>query len=1456
MGPNLNSEQITLLNDFITVWDSTIFNTESKQQIIIISSQLASKRMRPSPHFVNYLNTIMSFIKYDVDNNNFITWLKGLNKISAKQLTRLSDLNSFITSSGLLITKNLLYESGSSIWKTTNNRYTFECDSVFKIVLGQTTLICYSQNDSTMIENTSGIYVPETRILYGEGGKITWVKAGYNPDDVFAELANYELNISHSFFKADSARFTHYIYFPHGVTGKISDRTIKINNPATATYPRFETYRKKFLIEDIYENVDFEGGLAFEGAKVRGTGDNHNPSRITMYRNDTLYINARSISFLFDSESIKSQSTAFTLYLDEDSIYHSDIAFSYNVQNGELNTYRSRSPTSRSPYYSSYHKMDMYFEYLSWKLKESKITLSRARGASMGQAYFESVSFYNANEFHRLMGLDEYHPLYRLKQFSEWWYSETFSIDEFAKWIRQSGEYATGLCIDLANKGFLYFDRANDEVTIKQKLHDYINSFAKKQDYDVISFLSETSSSIDNAVLDMHNYKIKINGIPRIFLSDSQKVAIFPYDKSITLEKNRSFEFNGVVQAGMITIFGNDFKFSYDTFKINLVNVDSIMLAVETDERDEYGGILSRSIEDLIQMTRAELLIDDPNNKSGLMSLEQYPIFSAISDSYVFYDKIKGLEGIYPADQFYFRLEPFVFENTDRLQESDLNLKGEFFAGNILPPMSQIATIQNDKSLGFYYETPDDGLNIYGGKGRFYNSITMSNAGLKGSGSLNYLTAIATSDEFSMYPDSVIAMANQFSMTSSTLNPEVASENTLIKWYPGEEKWYADPGENIDFDMFDNGTSLDGKLLLSKTGLTGSGIINLTDSRIVANDFSFEEKTIQADSANYNLKSISGDGYAFIAEDANTFIDFENQISRFTLNTDSSLVMFPEVNYICTMTDFEYEMNSRILSMSQRGRESTTLMPPDELLKQDLNNIEEPTFFSTHMRNDTISFTASHGRYILSEEKVIAENVNYIKIADAFIQPDSGILKINKGARMDPLNESIIAINNRHIIHSAKVDIIRSTRYIASGIYDWIDENNEIQPIRFNEILVDSLKSKGTGHVRQIDKFMLSPDFSFLGDVHFHADNDNLNFLGSSGIVHSCENIGSAPIRFNSDIDPLNIMIPVDEKARDINGNLITAGTYIAVDSTHLYSAFLSHGKSWADVPLVPASGWLIYDKGAGKYKIASKEKLANTTLGGNLVTFDCNFCDLYSEGLVNTGVNFGLVKLKSAGNVSHITDSGLVEINLIMAFNFHFSEPGLSIMADEIRFIPTLEAVDISTEGYNKRMEDLLGRQAAGLLREELNLYGVARSFPKDFKPELVLNDVTLVWNDEYRSYRSIGKIGIGFIGKQSINVKVDGYIEMQKRRSGDMLDIYLKVDDSTWYWFSYTRGVMMTLSGNNNYNSIIREEKQNDRKHPDNTIRQPYSYMIGVQDRLERFLRRMTEISSDIGEEDSFEF
>ena len=371
---------------------------------------------------------------------------------------------------------------------------------------------------------------------------------------------------------------------------------------------------------------------------------------------------------------------------------------------------------------------------------------------------------------------------------------------------------------------------------------------------------------------------------------------------------------------------------------------------------------------------------------------------------------------------------------------------------------------------------------------------------------------------------------------------------------------------------------------------------------------------------------------------------------------------------------------------------------------------------------------------------------------------------------------------------------------------------------------------------------MLSPAFSFAGDVSLSARSSQLMFTGSAGIVHDCDMIKSYPVKFKSLIDPKNVMIPLGEKTRDNNDNLVYSGSYLNIDSAHMYPAFLSQQKSWTDIGLINASGVLYYNKAKGSYQISSVEKIANPAMNGSMVSLDRNLCTLSGEGSMNFGSNFDLVKLNSAGSFVQTADSGKVDIKAILALDFFFSEDALKIMSEDFRMMPSLKPVNLNSDFVSKGMKDLLGVPVASRLKEEAELFGMSANMPKEFNYEIVLNEVNLRWNEVSSSFRSIGKIGIGFIGNQPVNVYVDGFVEIQRRRSGDLIDIYLKADESTWYYFSYFKGVMMAQAGNMNFNTLLNNIKLKERKHPDSSVKVPYTYMIAVEDRLGRFLRRMS--------------
>jgi hypothetical protein len=461
-------------------------------------------------------------------------------------------------------------------------------------------------------------------------------------------------------------------------------------------------------------------------------------------------------------------------------------------------------------------------------------------------------------------------------------------------------------------------------------------------------------------------------------------------------------------------------------------------------------------------------------------------------------------------------------------------------------------------------------------------------------------------------------------------------------------------------------------------------------------------------------------------------------------------------------------------------------------------------------------------------------------------------LYISKGARIRETDSALVAINNRHLIHSAKINIESSANYSGRGKYDYIDETGSSQVINFPEVRVDTMITRAQGYIPVNQDFMMSPAFTFTGDVSLRANKDQLLFTGAAGIVTNCRDINNRPIKFSAYIDPKNILIPVSDKPRDINDNLVFSGSFITLDSVGVYGTFLSERKSWSDNPLINAEGFLFHDRGSGQYRIASLEKLSDLKLPGNMVTFDRNFCILGSEGKINFGVNYDLLTVNSSGHIIHNIDSSSVKVRAILGLSFWFSPEALKMMADDIRMVPTLKPVNLATEFNTKAMQDLLGMQAAKSVNEELQLFGLVKSLPKEYTYQLLLNDLTLKWNPGTMSFISEGRIGIGFIGEQPLNIYVDGWVELQRKRSGDLLDIYLKANDNVWYWFSYFRGVMMSYSSNTSFNALMTDTKEKVRKDPRSNSRVGFRYTIGLRDRLQRFIRRME--SGGTGNEDDY--
>ncbi|MGD2035351.1 MAG: hypothetical protein PVF73_09870, partial [Bacteroidales bacterium] len=1317
---NLPEQYEDIPEQFLNAWEEdSVFDAEEQDHIVKFSRLMIKNNTKPYPHFYNFLECMLAFKEYNTSISNYENWTKGFEKVLEKRKTKTFEINNILRFTTILLKNNQIYQSSSTVWEARGGSYKISDNKDLRVEFSDIDLICYAKRDSMHLFNTEAVVYPIGNILKGEGGLVTWERGGYSREDVFAVLEDYEIELKKSEYFAEDVTFTNRIYFDEPLKGVLHDKVKYNSNPEKATYPKFDSYTKEYIITDLYENIDYEGGLSMQGAKLVGTGTAEKTAKLKIYRNDTLVLTASSVYFGFRSDRVSSQRTSVTIKLRNDSIFHPDLFFTYRVIIRELTLMKSDNYSSQGPYTNSYHKVDMNFDQLTWKMDEDVMKFSAPRGAAIGNAYFESVNYFNYNKFMGMMMMDNAHPLVSLKSFARKYGSDKFPVAAYADYLRMPLHQVQQRAMRMAYGGFIYYDANKETITLKPRLYDYLAASINKIDYDVIGFESVVHAPLENAVYNIKTNDLVINGIPEIHVSDSQNVTIYPKYNRIILKSDRNFSFDGEVQAGLLTFHGSNFFFHYDSFKINLQNVDSLSLQFLTGKLDNYGLPIADYVRNRLRHITGELYIDKPDNKSGRESYPEYPVFTSNEISYVYYERPDIQNGVYESSDFYFEVYPFVMDSLDNFNYRDLFFKGEFVSADIFPSFEKELSLQPDNSLGFRHMTPDEGYPVYQGKGTFNNEIWLSNKGLRGDGKLEYLTSTTLSDDFIFYPDSMNTLASEYRIaqrTTETEYPKVESVNDDIHWLPYADKMYAKKTDT-DFTMFNDSTKLNGNLLLEPSGLSGEGKMDLTNSDIQSDLFTYKSYDIYSDTADFYLRSLHTDGFTVLTDNVNAHINYRQKKGWFRSNEDFTLVSFPDNKYVSYIDYFVWDMTKKQLAMGTWSDSVSVEYTDEDMFIEPVG----PRYISLHPDQDSLNFVSPIAYYDYEKNHINATNVKFIEVADSRIYPFEGFVTIERNAKMRTLEDAIIRtdkLTNYHTIYDATLNITGKNYYGGFGNYDYIDENDEAQMIHFNDISVDSTGvTVAKGEIFEASDFRLSPVYQFHGQAILRSPNRLLTFRGGVKIEHNCREIEPQWLYFVSEIDPEDIYIPLPEQPVNIERNKIYSGLYLYYDSVHIYPAFFNMHKSYSDNTIISSDGFLHYDKAQQLFKIGSMEKINDFTLSEDYLSLHREDCDLYGEGHVDLGEDLGQLGLDAYGNVTHNVPENKTTLDVVLLVDFYLSDPMLQLFAREVDSAPKLDPVDMNRPVFVKTLNRLIGPEKSQKLKDELSLFGTIRQLPEELE-------------------------------------------------------------------------------------------------------------------------------------------
>ncbi|OYT16720.1 MAG: hypothetical protein B7C24_06375 [Bacteroidetes bacterium 4572_77] len=1377
------------LKDFEEKWETGFFPDRIKEQIYTTSNLMLDNKMRAMPFFYDYLTTIIYLLESDISDQKTTKWLKSVDLVLNTKKN--NEFTIYLTNSKSFFQDQFLFSNRLIKWKA-DGAWRMEVDSTIRFIFKETNLVCYTKKDSSNIYKTSGVYNVLSNSWIGEGGEINWLRANYKASEVYAKLRNYDIKMKMSKFGADSVEFYNYRYFDTPILGELEEQVLASRRGSKALFPAFTSYTKQWKIPEIFEDVDFSGGFKVKGAKLIGIGDAHDPVVLVFKREGERFITLRSQSFSIEPERMRSQYASITIHYHQDSIFHNGLRMNYSNEKRELSLIRDEQGLRADPFFNTFHQLDMFVEAVYWNMNEDVIDFDMIKGMNKRPAYFTSNNRYSLYQFNKMQGYDSKHPLSELRNYSKARGTDIVYITEYAQHLKMPYEQVKSQLLGLAHDGFVLYNADEDLVRVKDRTQFYLDARSGFVDYDVIVFISD-STKFTNAELKLDSFDLRINGVHKIILSDSQNLIIEPGDKHIpndeyiVVGKNRNFIFNGKVTAGRFSFKASGCAFDYNAFKLDMPQIDSLWFWVDGDPLPT-GGRERKQVQTALVDLSGDILIDHPANKSGLKPYKQYPIFNSKEDSYAYYDQKYVEGGVYTRDRFYFRVNPF------------------------------------------------------GDKGIVHNTISLSNKGLRLNGSLDYLASKTTADNFVFYLDSMNVHSQEFNIQSTVgvvEYPMVAGTEVYQHWMPYQDNMKIFSKE-VFMKMYDEETSMEGMLSLTPIALEGNGKLHYKVAEMTSNFYDFKNMTYYADTVNFvddgwRLSNFAAQG------------NYNERKVLFTSNDGTSLVEFPENQYICYMDEATWYMDKDETDYSKK--EATM---PEELAglsRKELADIEieGSIFYSVHPNQDSLSFISAKASFNSRQKKISAQGVALIRVADAAIYPGDQHIVIHKGAQMDPLVNSAILANTTtkyHEMDSAVVQINGRKDYRGEANYIYEDQSGKRQNIHFSNIRVDStLQTVAMGIVQKESDFTLSPAFDYYGDVHLKASRKTLEFDGGFRLNTHCIS-GDNWIGFKSIINPQEVLIPIAVQPRvpDISNTRKFIGVANSPTRKQVYTIFLENKVDYFDSILISAHGYIKYDKSSEEYRISSEDKLLQPSRPDNYISIDSKSCKTFAEGQIRFDIRTQDVSLQSYGQVSE--HKGKTDFKVASALDFHFSEKAMDeilTVFKENEYTP----YDMSSAFYEKVAGGFMGINAADKYMSKVFM-GQQKKIPEALQHTIFINEMKMKWHKATDSYISNGKISIGGFGKVRINGAVDGYVEYHKVRSGDEFSVYFELGGE-WFFFNYRLNVMQVLSSSAKFNEIIKEDVtgkgDKNRLKEDGVTgkRSKYRYILSTAKKKDDFLTRI---------------
>ncbi|WP_439582241.1 hypothetical protein [Dyadobacter bucti] len=1287
--------------------------------------------------------------------------------------------------------------------------------------LQNATFAMVAAGDSIVFGPSNGTVSLQNGIFVGKNGKFSWQVIG--DSSIYADLDTYSFNISQPKIVADNVTFHYDEKLASPIKGTMEYRSVKKIKGQPAPYPRFISNGIDARLKDTRKSIDYKGGFSLIGTAMYSSSLSDQNSTVSVKYKDKPAFKALSKKFALKDSVITSGFATFSMPLGSDSLYHPGVTFSYHDDEGLVKLGRAdKTDYAPLPYQDSYHKMNIWSQAMRWKFPNDKVEFLRIDGKQVVPVKLESFDYFKKEKFKGISQEYGFQPLNMAANYQQTTKKSAFLAEELAAKFKQNPKIVRKTLERLTLEDYFIYNKATDEFSLAKKGILWVLANLDKADYDNFQVVSQFTANdeIANATIYLPDTMLTVLGVDRFVVSDSLKIYAVPADKKLVIGRNRSFSLNGQMVASNYQFRGQNVKFDYNQFFVNVPPSDSITFTPREKfakgQKGEVGGHVKYE-------KGGTFYLSDPKNKSGNQKgIKKSPRLVVPDGMIVYFDQPERGTVLYPREVF-FKIPKI---DMDGLDQRDVIFEGTFNSNGILPPIQTILKSMPDNSLGFEYKAPPVDMKLYEGKAtaRFTDTLTMDNSGLHSKAILKYQSASMTAKNILLTSDSLMASGDVASIKEATIGkgyfPAVELKDYALKWYPNADSMFINT-QGKSFAFYKGTTNLEGSLLLRSTGLYGSGKLKRADSELSSPDIKFNKDGFLANRSQFSINS--GDAKSgkklLTGNNVNIDFNFKTGVANFLTDetgfgSDSSGMQIPTASYQTLIGSAKWDMVKKTILMKGLG--------------------ETSSYTSTDPAQEGLTFNGTEAIYDIEKVTLNVKGVPGIQTADVTIIPDKGMVSIDSKGRISPLKKARIEIDSSHRMRDADIRIDSRNHFEGSATYQYITARKDTFNIKMQNFELKELTEIPAGkrsraesktpsatpkyyttaraNIKETDNLTLSPRIQYKGAINLIAYEPSLKLEGFvKPVIKYRKDFQSSWIVYN-DSPGESVAIKVDKDLKNEHEIPLSVGLHHN-ETRGMYMSFLSPKESEGDEDIYTAQGALNYDEDEKAFKLTPPPGADGLIDEANTLKFDDKTgLATFSGPLKLTGANW----LQSSGIAEVQVDSSRFAFNSLLLLKLPALDPILPPLAAKIIEINLEEqnstSADEDPDQLNQKISALIGPKATDNYIK-LSAAGYKPLF--DASPlldaQLALSNVNLNWSASHGAYYSQGPIGVSHLGKSNINAQMEGVLEIRRSIDGDEFSLYLEASPDVWYFFDYKLNELGVVSSMVDFNDQITAKAKN---------------------------------------------